>query len=72
MRVQYIPLTHDHQLKLVCSTQQYANKFSLTCHTLMPNTIKKQTLYIAVILFMSQSRKSMEIIFSRLSETVRV
>ena len=38
----------------------------------MPNTIKKQTLYIAVILFMSQSKKSREIVFSRLSETVRV
>ena len=46
MRVQYIPLTHDHQLKLVCSTQQYANKFSLTCHTLMPNTIKKQVWFV--------------------------
>ena len=43
----YIPLTRDHQVKVVCSTQQYANKiltnkFSLTCFTPMPNTIKKK------------------------------
>ena len=58
---EYIPLLNDHHCSLTFNSVNLKYKFLLTFCKQMPNTIKEQTLCIAV-LCLSQSRKWSDII----------